>query len=329
MLKIITINCILDFLSRILSVSFLRKQVINRDSLIAERALTRKFIRILSKSKNPFEEIERKKMYIEFNDNFNKFTVFNMCYISDMLGKALFAVAMGCFPCFSVLDEDGDNYFNIYFEPICDYKMLKQCKIDVPLIQKNTGNPHWHMNKKEEYVFALIYERFFVINHAIETNYLEEYEKIRNKINDGKLIGCVIRGTDYVIKKPSGHPIQPQIDTIVNELKKIVRKKDYIYLATEEKKILERIENIFPNQVISSDSEYYDDIYRADNINIAEFKFDRENDKFLRGFEYFRRVFCISKCDCYVGGESGAFRVARIMNKQKYEVCRIIWLGEY
>lgn len=131
-------NALLEFLSRILHIKYLRKIIIDRDSVIIERVLIHKYIRVLYKNKNPFKGIEKNSKYIEFIKNYNKFTVFNMCYISDMLGKALFAVAMGCIPKFSVLDEEGENYFNTFFKPITDYTDLLLCDIDIPRIQYNT-----------------------------------------------------------------------------------------------------------------------------------------------------------------------------------------------
>lgn len=319
----------LDIVSKILPIKYMRRLIIKHDSIIIERILVRKYIKIIVKKTNPFEEIERNGRYIDFDYNYNDFSVFNMCYISDMLGKALFAVAMGCYPKFSVLDKDGENYFNTFFNQPCDYSSLELFKINISKIQKNTGNPHWNMNIKEEKAYSIIYKKFFVLKDDIEKNYQDEFELVKKSVKDGKLIGCVIRGTDYVLKKPKGHPIQPEIDDIINELSKVVGKEDYIYLATDEKKTFNLIQNKFPKQVLASDSEYYDGIYSSNNINIAEYKFDRENDKYLRGFEYFRRVYCLSKCDSYVGGESGASRVSRIINNQRYEFCKIMWLGVY
>lgn len=303
-IKMFLIDGSIELLSRIMTVKFIRNMILNNDSVIFERVLLKKYVRILNRKEYPFTEIEANKKYIEFNGNYNSFKVFNMCYISDMLGKAMFAVAMGCYPKFSVLDEAGENYYNTYFKNVVDYSKLNKNNISIPKIQRNTGNPHWDMKKKEIHAYSLIYNRFFVLQDKIDENYKMELEHIKSKVkqNTGKIIGCVVRGTDYVLKKPSGHPIQPQLDEVINELKKITNTNDYIYLATEEKKISEELKKEFPNQIIESKSEYYDGIYNSNNINIAEYKFDRENDKFLRGFEYFRRVYCMSQCDCYVGG---------------------------
>lgn len=53
-----------------------------------------------------------------------------------------------------------------------------------------------------------------------------KYFQIRSCVpNGGKLIGCVARGTDYILKKPSGHPVQPKTDELIAIIKKILEKK--------------------------------------------------------------------------------------------------------
>lgn len=323
-----TIRLGIDCASHAIPYSLLRKLTVEKDSLILERILNTKCIRNINKNRI-FNNIDQTTNYIEFKNDFNEFSVFNMCYLNDMLGKALFAVAIGVTPKFDVLDKDGENYFNIFFEPI-DYMGKQNVNFYVPRIDGNTGGPHWFPSSEELIAYSKIFYKYFVIKKGILDRFNYELKRVRDIVQGGGMLyGCVIRGTDYIIKKPKGHPIQPETDIILQELKSVVNPNDYIYLATDEEKTVNLFKNNFPHHIICSPSQYYDGIYSNHNINIAEYTFNRDNDKFLRGFEYFERIYILSKCDAYIGGMSGACRMARIMNGGKYKFEKIFDLGLY
>lgn len=310
-------------------VSLLRILVAKTDSLFLQRMLITKYIRVLSKRKAPFEEIECNKQAMIFEDNFNKFNVFNMCYVSDVLGKTLYAVSMGCYPIFQILDFEGENYYNTFFEPLNTSGFTVK-NTDLKKTKYNSGNPHFFMTPKECRVYHLLYNKFFIIRKEIKLQFEQEYQRVRRQCGiKGNLIGCVVRGTDYLLKEPSGHPIQPDIEKLIKKLKEQLTVLDYIYLATEEKKIVEKFEKEFGDKIIISDSCYYDGLYTSENINISEYSFERDNDKFRRGFEYYQRIYILSHCDGYIGGMSGATRIAQIMAGDNWKIKNIINLGVY
>ena len=275
--------------------------------------------------------IKDKGRYISFDRTYNKYSVFNMCYIGDILSRALFAVSLKAVPQFSVLDVDGENYFNQYFyeinhegreEFIGDQKYAR-CKILL-------NAPDWNLSLNDRIAYGKIYSYFFKLKSEICDDYEEEYRKIRQKTANGNLIGVVARGTDYLILKPKGHPIQPNLQVVIDYLKDSFDfSKDYLYVATDEKRLLSEIDAVFGGRVITSESEYYDSLYDSKDPYISHISFERDNDKYLKGFDYFKRVFVLSKCDGMVGGMNGAMRAANIMHGSSYNYEKIFFYGLY
>ena len=50
------------------------------------------------------------------------------------------------------------------------------------------------------------------------------------------VLGILIRGTDYIAKKPKYHPIQPKAEIVLNDTKEMNNKNkyDFIFIATED-----------------------------------------------------------------------------------------------
>ena len=65
------------------------------------------------------------------------------------------------------------------------------------------------------------------------------------------ILGVLIRGTDYVLTKPKGHPIQPNLTDVVNDVKEMDNKYkyDYIFFTTEDEIIKKKFSKIFQNKV--------------------------------------------------------------------------------
>ncbi len=84
--------------------------------------------------------------------------------------------------------------------------------------------------------------------------------------------------------------------------------------------------------VFSVTRAYYDkEFYNVQKgyTHVTQVRFDRENDCFLQGYEYFREVYILSKCDGVIGFNCGASRMAAIINGGKYMINGIFVLGEY
>ena len=50
------------------------------------------------------------------------------------------------------------------------------------------------------------------------------------------ILGILARGTDYITVKPSGHPIPPNIDMMIDDINEMDKKYsyDWLFLTTED-----------------------------------------------------------------------------------------------
>lgn len=78
--------------SYIVPKKFLKKMVVDTDNNAVSRILTTKEIRCINE--NMLDSVDESKAIV-FEESCNDFSVFNMCYLADLLGKSLFAVAVG------------------------------------------------------------------------------------------------------------------------------------------------------------------------------------------------------------------------------------------
>ena len=140
------------------------------------------------------------------------------------------------------------------------------------------------------------------------------------------------RGSDFTILKPFGHPIQPEIDDVIDLCKQKVNELgcDYIYLASEEKSVENLFELNFPGKVIVNKRVYYDEIINKNNYQHAwQIHVNNENDIKIRGLEYLSSIYLLSKCDALIGGNCGGSLAALFMNNKKYEYQFLFDLGLY
>ena len=65
------------------------------------------------------------------------------------------------------------------------------------------------------------------------------------------VLGVLIRGTDYIAKKPKYHPIQPNAEMVLKDIKEMNNKNnyDFIFIATEDDLIREKFIKEFGNKL--------------------------------------------------------------------------------
>ena len=89
------------------------------------------------------------------------------------------------------------------------------------------------------------------------------------------------------------------MDMLSSKVAEMMNKYDceYIYLASDERKIVEYMQKVFPGKVLINKRVYYDDAtnvdytnYNNDHIGISGAHFDRENNEYLIGIEYISTI---------------------------------------
>ena len=142
-----------------------------------------------------------------------------------------------------------------------------------------------------------------------------EYDSIiRNK---GKVLGVLLRGTDYIAKKPYNHHIQPDMDSVLEKINEYKEKYnwDYIYLATEDGKYEEILNEKYPGKILTNKRSY----------DYGE----EGRDMFQYGLAYFSSMHLLSKCDMLIAGLCGGSQAALLMNQHNYEHVYLFDIGKY
>ncbi len=268
------------------------------------------------------------------------YRVINFCFIREMISNIIWCLENGYKP---VIDIDAKigNYSertNLW------EKMFKQ-PFETNLKDiKSKGNyivcpiktyvvcPHADDARDSQIssFWNKMYREFFVFN-----DYCQEYvdNEFNTILKDKKTLGCLGRGTDYLDLKPKGHPIQPSIEELIQKSKQIMEEQnlEYIYLATEEKKIADNFKKSFPGKILENKRYYYDEDYdKNDKISrVSQVSFNRENDDFLKALEYISSITLLSKCNSMVAGLCGGSEAAVYLNGGKYDICYIFDKGIY
>ncbi len=146
---------------------------------------------------------------------------------------------------------------------------------------------------------------------------------------EDRVLGVILRGTDYVARKIKGRPIPPPVDfakSIVNEKLKEWQCNKF-FLATEDKKIVDSFQATFGYRCVTSDRAYVEYNSVKDKwVSIC--RIERENDYYLQGKEYLTQILLASMCNSLVATRSSGTTAALFMN-ENFEHTYIFNLSRY
>lgn len=294
-----------------------------------------KTLTLLEKDINPNEY----KICSINEGTFNYFTL-HTGFIDEVLGTIVYCLNKEHLPSINVLDiTKSYNLWSRFFQQPFDVNEetnSKKSYIKCEKINPTLAPSCWGIYDNSELdLWCALYKRFLILNDETQTYINQEYDSI---IPKGKrVLGVLCRGTDYTETRPANHPIQPSIDTVINHAKEKMRDLniEYIYLATEEKRIVDKFEAAFPNHILLNKRRYLDDLYynlkntTDDRVELSHVQLEREDDGHYRGLEYLSSLIILSRCDALVGGNCGGSRTALYMNNMKYEYWHLFDLGLY
>ncbi|MEY8482209.1 hypothetical protein AALD74_10185 [Lachnospiraceae bacterium 48-21] len=168
--------------------------------------------------------------------------------------------------------------------------------------------------------------------------YFQKYIRINQKLKDyfdicqneqglnvnNDLIGVIARGTDYKDLKPVGH-LQPissrrifdEIDNIFGELE---QKK--IFLATEDKSILQKFEEKYPGKISFADAKRYENL--GENTLNTIYK---EEDGYDRDLKYLYSLYTISKSSIGIYSACGGGVIASLMRESTDSSYKFLYKG--
>lgn len=146
---------------------------------------------------------------------------------------------------------------------------------------------------------------------------------------EDRVLGVILRGTDYTARKLKGRPIPPHVDfakSVVNE-----KLKDWqcnkFFLATEDKKIVDSFQSTFGYRCVTSDREYVEYNSVKDKW-VSVCRIERENDYYLQGKEYLTQILLASMCNSLVATRSSGTTTAMFLN-ENFEHTYFFNLGRY
>lgn len=141
-----------------------------------------------------------------------------------------------------------------------------------------------------------------------------------------RILGVLCRGTDYIALRPKDHPIQPDIDLIIEDSKKLIQERDLqlIYLATEDTDIWTRFNDEFPGKIMSFQNHHFS---TKDNENINDIA-NTLLSPYERNREYLTSIAILSRCNVLLAGATSG-SIGALLMSNGYEYAHIYQLGTY
>lgn len=255
-----------------------------------------------------------------------------------MLSNILYCLSKGYLPQVKYTNtQSGINLWEQFLKQPYSNTIIKRNNQNSKIIKCDVKYANFQFPKfptaQDIDYFSKLFKSFIVFNDTTMNYFENEYNAL---LKGKRVLGVLCRGTDYTANKPSGHPIQPEINDVIHFVNNTITelKYDYIYLATEEEKILKIFENAFPNKIITNKRHYYDAFYDlkekyGDIVRISWIKNEGDTTNYYKSLEYMSSIFLLSKCNALVGGSCGGTQAALYLNNNHYEFWHLFNLGLY
>jgi len=271
-------------------------------------------------------------------------------YINCFLPHIAYAVSKGYVPVidmqshhyiYSSPDGSRENVWEMFFEQPCGIglddivgKKVIRCSEDLWYHWLPNSCPM--MSDEDILLWSRLYHRYIKPNQTLSVYMDDEVNQILK--NADKTIAAIYRGTTYTKGQAKGHPIQPTMKMLADMVEKKMSENncDMIYLASDEKSIVNYFNDRFENKVLINKRVFYDEVedinysnYNVDGSDITGNLFNRENNQYLIGAEYISSMNIVSKCKCLVAGACGGTTAVLYMNGLCFRDRYIFDLGKY
>ena len=232
------------------------------------------------------------------------------------------------------------NAWEYYFEQPCriGLQSIKReyCEVyDISDFLKiePTQTPSWDMNW-----WGCLTEGS--LNNRMWRAYCHRYIKLSDKainkldciynnlIKDGdRVLGVLCRGTDYTQRRPSGHPVQPTAEMMIEKIDAVIKERGYnkIYLATEDKLIFNKFKFHYGEKIISIESNLID--YNGKSWINTLLPSD-EQGKIDKGMDYLMSIMILSRCKAFIAGRTSGSMGVMLLTKG-FEYSYFYDLGYY
>lgn len=163
----------------------------------------------------------------------------------------------------------------------------------------------------------------------IRKDIIEEVEKEYNSfiLPTDRVLGTLVRGTDYIDKKPKDHPVQPRVDDVITKCKMVMKERGYnkIFVATEDYAIALRFQREFGDKYCSNKRSF---ISYEKGRSVPDHRINRDNDFYWQGREYLSTIAMLSKSKGFVGGRTSGSVGATLLSSG-FEYMYVYKIGRY
>ena len=255
------------------------------------------------------------------------------------LGYIEYAVDHGYIPVIDMSNEDNTymqqdrkgNVWEYYFEQPCGYTLddirhSSHVIIGNGIIDGHVPFPGENIayNEEELKKWRTVADRYLIVRPEIRQEADELWKRLAGR---ERVLGVLLRGTDYVNSRPKNHPVQPTIEQAINKIDEVLAKQEFskIYLATEDAGIYQELCNRYGEKIVSMDvKRYITD--KTENIN--EISVNKSTNKYQMGKDYLINILLLSKCDYLLAGNAGGSQGA-LLFRDKDAPKFLFNLGKY
>ncbi len=239
--------------------------------------------------------------------------------------------------------EDDDvgklNVWEVFFKQPGGYRLSDISKSKNIILSKKAPSPRpeylmghspFYDNESRIEYFHNLFRKYISFNEHTQ-KYLDN---IYNEIlkDKGRIVGVLCRGTDYVLKKPKNHPIQPDPRDVINDVHNVMSqyKCDSVFLATEDLDILEMFKKEFGKKLLYVEQNRVSKEDMSENCFLASINIEKNKglDTFSKGIGYLSATYLLSRCNCYLAGRTGGSKGVLIMS-EGFEYKKVYDLGLY
>jgi hypothetical protein len=206
------------------------------------------------------------------------------------------------------IENQEQNYWELFFEQpssqIYDIQMIiasKQYAISEEFpIFRPTDKLYYFQNKMN---IQKYWQDIFIRNVRMNSEMTHLIKGSEQQINLENTLGILCRGTDYLALKPSGHPIQPSPQEVIEKAKEMVTRFGYdsIFLATEDIHIAQLFKRTFGKRVIMNQDffiEYDNRSFLSDLKKKSVFQTIQADIKYLVAIHH------LANCKSFIAGRT-------------------------
>lgn len=241
-----------------------------------------------------------------------------------------FADRNGMIP-FVDLDKEGvPSRFNRYFNLKSNLTKEEVFQSKTVLLSGEGEKPvypgwcNWINTEFNEQKNAL-FEKYVEFTDEVK----KSVEKGNKKIQPEKCLGLYLRGTDYISLKPGGHPIQPTLEDVAQQIDAILQEEqlENIFLVTEDIRVYEQVKGRYGEKVVILDENEFLTNYKDGEMVLEAVA--RKGSVEEMNLLYLTKIILLSQCHSFVGGRTNGSSVANAFNGGRYKRRFVYDIGYY